>query len=862
MPKDLSNMIKTSTLALLLLLTSAGLSAELVRLTPENWDQYAPAGKEVDAIYGDYVLRNDRIVAVIADPQPGRSINLLTFSGGGCLIDLTVRNAPSDQLTAFLPGGAEAGRGMSRRYNFDSAEIDITPDGRATFICHSPGGQDVPAVTVRYTLEAGWDWVLVETTYHNSGEQPLPVELSDKLQADRTFVGGTGGTGEAGGLGRLYWVYDKWWGQAYGIVPVDHAVAPFNDKKRRLYELSYTGAGSQEPTITLGPGDRYSLTRRLICAPDALRVRQAANRLADVEQQEIRFTVSDPDGPVAAGDIELTHNGKPYASGRTDEHGRLGFAVPPGSYAVRVNALGRPEQTLQLEVPAPASPAGMTERIVEMEPPGYVEAKITDDRGRPIPCKVQFIGRDGTPDPFFFPDSGEHAVHNCYYSHDGTFRQAIAPGNYDVIVSRGPEYDAIFTQIEVNRGSQTPLTGKLVRSVDTTGWISADFHSHSSPSGDNTSSQLGRVLNLLAEHVEFAPCTEHNRIDSYIPHLAALGVEHLMATASGIELTGTPLPLNHQNAFPLLHKPNTQDGGGPRTHPDPVVQIERLALWDEKSDKFVQQNHPNIVQLIWDKDLDGKADEAFKKMLPFMDAIEIHPPHTILEPPIIKDGVNTGQNRIHAWLQLLNQGIRVPGVVNTDAHYNFHGSGGLRNYIKSPTDDPAQVKTLDIVHESEKGHIVVTTGPFMEVKLRTADGQAIPGDEVRASDVMTLSVRVQCPNWFDIDRVQVLLNGRPDPKLNFTRAGALDRFTDTRVKFDQRITLTLAADTHIIVVAIGEHSTLGPVMGPNVGKMQPVAVSNPIYIDVDGDGFTPNGDTLDAPLPLPNEESHRAESNR
>ena len=67
------------------------------------------------------------------------------------------------------------------------------------------------------------------------------------------------------------------------------------------------------------------------------------------------------------------------------------------------------------------------------------------------------------------------------------------------------------------------MEAKLVRSVKTDGWISADFHSHSSPSGDNTSSQLGRVLNLLCEHVEFAPCTEHNRLSTYDPHLQASG---------------------------------------------------------------------------------------------------------------------------------------------------------------------------------------------------------------------------------------------------------------------------------------------------------------------------------------------------
>ncbi len=27
------------------------------------------------------------------------------------------------------------------------------------------------------------------------------------------------------------------------------------------------------------------------------------------------------------------------------------------------------------------------------------------------------------------------------------------------------------------------------------------------------------MLNLIAEHIEFAPCTEHNRITVYTPHI-------------------------------------------------------------------------------------------------------------------------------------------------------------------------------------------------------------------------------------------------------------------------------------------------------------------------------------------------------
>lgn len=293
-----------------------------------------------------------------------------------------------------------------------------------------------------------------------------------------------------------------------------------------------------------------------------------------------------------------------------------------------------------------------------------------------------------------------------YYSHNGQFRQEIFPGEYDVVISYGPEYDAVFTSIKVERGKETPLAAKLVRVVDSKGWVSSDFHSHSSPSGDNVSSQFGRVQNLLCEHIEFAPCTEHNRISTYIPHLKRMGVEHLMATCSGMELTGSLLPVNHQNAFPLVERPHTQDGGGPVVdNANPVAQIERLALWDDGSDKLVQMNHPNLVQILGDRDTDGKADTGFEKMFGFVDVMEVHPPHEIFTPPASLEDALKKPNTIVNWMQMLNLGYRIPGVVNTDAHYNFHGSGFLRNYIKSPTDDPAKIATMDMVHASDAGRL-------------------------------------------------------------------------------------------------------------------------------------------------------------
>ncbi len=126
----------------------------------------------------------------------------------------------------------------------------------------------------------------------------------------------------------------------------------------------------------------------------------------------------------------------------------------------------------------------------------------------------------------------------------------------------------------------------------------------------------------------------------------------------------------------------------------------------------------------------------------------------------------------------------------------------------------------------------MTNGPYLEVSLAAAQGgergQGTCGDEVVAPNgKCTLNVRVQCANWYDVDRVQVLVSGRFVEELNFTRAKTPGKFSGGVVKFEQSIPLELKADEHIIVATAGINSTMGPVRGPQHSKTMPVAVSNP-----------------------------------
>ncbi|MGH7140692.1 MAG: CehA/McbA family metallohydrolase, partial [Pirellulales bacterium] len=618
----------------------------------------------VDCIYGDLVLRNDHLVAVVAQPIAGRNANMMVRNVGGAVIDLTRRERPNDQLSAFYPGGKEmAWRSLDLAVEGRPVSSETKTSSRrgssVSVICRAASDPGEPEAVVQYRLEDGADSLLVTTTYANRTEQPLEVTLVDEMRADVSFEKVPDGTAS------LFWVYDKWFDQAYGLVAQGATLSLKSDAKNSSIHFSRGDAAAK----TLKPDEAVAYERRLFPAANLLEVRAIANRRDGIQQRLCELQVKDTAGhPLCAADVEVRRDDKPYAHGRTDDQGRLKLELPAGDFMATVTSAANGSKTVEL--------TGQT-LAVELPEAGSVAAQITGEDGGPIPCKVQFLGRQGTANPDFGHQTGEWAVRSVYYSENGRITQPLPPGKYQAIVSHGPEYDAAFIDLEIERGRITPLEAVLVRSVQTPGWISADFHSHSSPSGDNTSSQLGRVLNLLCEHVEFAPCTEHNRLSTYEPHLARLKAKHLLATCTGIELTDSPGDVNHHNAFPLVRHAHAQDDGAPLSDADMEVKIERLALWDGDSEKLVQQNHPDIGHLFFDKNGDGQPDGGFQKAFGFMDVIEVHPPRAIFDPPVTT-GATKRNNTIFNWLQLLNQGFRIPGVVNTDAHYNFHGSGFLR----------------------------------------------------------------------------------------------------------------------------------------------------------------------------------------
>ena len=98
------------TLALPFLIPSTPLSAaEAFEVAPGR-ETDLPKGKEADGILGDFVLRNDKVIALVSQNSPDRRANMSTFYGDdgvtpGALYDLTLKGADNDQLVIYSPCG-------------------------------------------------------------------------------------------------------------------------------------------------------------------------------------------------------------------------------------------------------------------------------------------------------------------------------------------------------------------------------------------------------------------------------------------------------------------------------------------------------------------------------------------------------------------------------------------------------------------------------------------------------------------------------------------------------------------------------------------------------------------------------------
>ena len=784
----------------------------------KNNVELLPGGKEADGIIGDFVLRNNLIECVIGGSADNRKANMGAFWGAdgvtpGCLYDLCLRGSDNDQLTIFSPSRQQ---------------------GRVSYVRPDPGGKGVEVVVSSalsgaiyrrhlYALEENEAGLTIETLLRNEGSKPVSGPTSDRWTRFNS----------SGRFGAIEWADSvdpsHKAGYAFAWLPDENGkVPPRND--------------------TFAPGQETRIKRFLAVGNSpAHALGVVARKLG--KTGGVSLTLRDPDEkPVSSASIDFKL-GDSTVRGYPDQDGKLELELPPGSWKVSVSDHGRARLELSLEVEDGKS----IRRELAMDRQSGIRFSVTKQDGSSTPCKVQFIGVEGTPSPNLGPGDRAHGCKDQYHSEKGKFSVALDPGKYKLILTRGIEHDHVEKTITVPKGQYVEVKSALKRSVKTPGWVSTDFHNHSTPSGDNVCGTADRLINLAAEHIEFAPTTEHNRIMDWTPYIERLGLQGEISTIPGMELTGSG---PHLNAFPLTPKHHHQDNGAPQWVKDPRINALNLRNFSgHHPSGWVHINHPDMIENFIDRNKDGKPDGGHRGILSLIDAIETenYRPATILSQAPYRITRRASREQVtivreFVWLQMLNHGMKTWGIAVSDAHaVHGNGVGGWRTYVRCSTDDPEKIDWEEISRRSKAGQMILSCGPYLEVE--TADGTQA-GGLARANGTIGLKIRVQCASWIDVDRIQVLVNGRQEKSLNFTRKSHPKFFSDGVVKFDRSIPVSLTADAHLIVVAYGENFDLKTGYGTSGQSMaKPCAYNNPIFVDLDGNGFTPSGDNLGFPLP-------------
>ena len=306
-----------SLLVITLLVVCSPATGQLTELSPDTWDAEVPQGKEIDAIYGDYAIGNNRARGIIAAPNYERNANMTVRGIAGCLIDFVTRDYESDQLSAFFPG--------RREYRIR----DVKAGATGSVIMVAPAAKNRPEYVIEYVMEPGQPVISITSTWTNTNRSDITLRLEDGLRIDR---GNQDMEYSPAGTESLYWIHDLHWQQAYAIRAPGFEVN-INDNDRETI-LKWIPEGGE--ALVVKPDDSWSLKRQLIVARDMPEVRAIINELdASDSVYPVTVRVADSSGrPVANARLTLSSQNEDRGTSTTNEDGILTARLPVGDWQV------------------------------------------------------------------------------------------------------------------------------------------------------------------------------------------------------------------------------------------------------------------------------------------------------------------------------------------------------------------------------------------------------------------------------------------------------------------------------------------------------------------------------------------------
>jgi hypothetical protein len=474
-------------------------------------------------------------------------------------------------------------------------------------------------------------------------------------------------------------------------------------------------------------------------------------------------------------------------------------------------------------------------------PHGTLTFNIVDNEGKNIPARLTFTDDSGDKHDMF-PNADANPTKlavrwHAVYTLDGTGTITVPVGSWNVMASHGIEWSIDSTHLNIDEGGTYSWDAKLIHEIDTTGWVSGDFHLHTlTHSGHGDSNMNERIISLIGENVEFAVATDHNHNTDYQPTIDGLGANEFITAVVGNEVS---TPYGHLNIFPLDANATVVN-----------QQLEAPELFAliraEKNDAgvvpIIQINHPRWgnIDYFGKRGLNPVTGESEDSRWSWdFDSIEVlneNPGWGFYDAEITDMPVRSSMHSVlRDWYNMLNAGRNIAAVGNSDSHTVIKNIAGIpRNYIYIGNDDAGNIDPAKVTEAIRSGRMSTTTGPFLRM---TANGYPM-GSTISVHDpILDIHLDVQAASWIDLDTVRIIQNGDEVASMQIGPVGWCRGMEKTHVR--PRFRIKIPRDCWVVAIAEGDEPMIPYVMHGD-RDILPLAIANPIYIDADGDGkYTP-----------------------
>lgn len=487
-----------------------------------------------------------------------------------------------------------------------------------------------------------------------------------------------------------------------------------------------------------------------------------------------------------------------------------------------------PAQLLRAAGPWP----GLLGGPAQISPRSRAEASLRyvvrdADSGSLIPAKLTLVGVDGTSDPAFSENdlgrqgAGAVLAYNRIFTIRGEGSVAVPQGTYDLYISRGIEWDLHLAKRLRLGPAGASVEARLHHVIDSSGWLSADFHVHAACSYDSQVPMLHRVHEFAADGVDLIVATDHNTVCDYAPLISELGLRGVISGGSGDEVTTTAW--GHFGVLPIAQDRHRAGlGAALLFERDPIDLFADLrARYPQALIDIHHARADDEIGYFTIGKLDAMADRAERPGFSFdFDALEVL--NGYMDPTLSQ--VDT---LLHDWFGLLNHGHLVTATGNSDTHHLTYNLGGYpRNFVRLADDRPEHATLPAVARELAAHHSFFTSGPFVRVSVAGAgmgDLTAARGGQIKAD------IEVEAAPWIAVSRVIVYLNGREHHRFLVPESQA-------RLRSREHLTVPIARDSYLVVRVDGDRP-LSPVIGDrNRFVVRPLSITNPVFIDADGNG--------------------------